>query len=108
MLVYERFDRVFQQPDAYAIFSGAEHVGRVAFKWPADPRNRRLIAYVQLWGGPMVTDDPSGGGYDKRTAAVAEAFREIGANDEAFAGRRISGWFSASDPRAEGRRGIFE
>lgn len=70
--IYDQFDAATAQVGAYAIFKGAEYVGRAVFKYPRDGSGR-LYCYLQSWGAPMVRGYASGGGYDKQTAAFESA-----------------------------------
>lgn len=76
--IYEQFDKHTRQVGAWAIFKGAESVGRVVIKYPNDGAGR-LYAYVQVWGAPMVRSWASGYGYDKASAAVGDASERLSA-----------------------------
>lgn len=71
--IYALHDKAFNRVSAYVILDKAgEPVAKVAFKFPADGAGR-LYAYVHWLGVPMVRGFAGGYGYDKRSAAVADA-----------------------------------
>lgn len=71
--VYEQHDKAFQNVSAYVVLDkNGEHVASVKFKFPRDGAGR-LYAYVHWIGLQMVRGSASGYGYDKRSAAVADA-----------------------------------
>lgn len=74
--IYELHDKAFARVSAYVVWvrsgDGPKIVAKVAFKRPADGAGR-LYAYVHWIGAPMVRGFAAGGGYDKKTAAVASA-----------------------------------
>lgn len=75
--IYTQHDAAFARVSAFVILDGqGERVATVALKYPADGAGR-LYAYVHLIGVPMVRGFASGGGYDKRSAAVASAIGKI-------------------------------
>jgi hypothetical protein len=74
--IYEQHDRAFARVEAFALVRNRHQAGKIAFKFPADGAGR-LWAYVHLYGFPMVRGFASGGGYDKRTAACADAARKL-------------------------------
>lgn len=74
--IYDQHDAAFRQVSAFVIMKGKERVATVALKYPADGAGR-LYAYVQWLGIEMVRGHASGGGYDKRSAAVAVAARKM-------------------------------
>lgn len=71
-MVYEQHRKAFDRVEAFVILKDGERVATVAFKFPADGASR-LYAYVHWLGLEMVRGTASGGGYDKRTAAIASA-----------------------------------
>lgn len=78
--IYDQHSRAFARVSAYVIMNGADRVGTVAIKFPADGAGR-LYAYVHIHGAPMVRGWAGGGGYDKRSAAVASALERHEAPD---------------------------
>lgn len=71
--VYEQHDKAFAKVSAYIVLDKSRApVAKVAFKFPADGAGR-LYAYVHWIGLPMVRGFAGGYGYDKRSAAVANA-----------------------------------
>jgi hypothetical protein len=96
--IYDQHSAAFSNVSAFVIL-GKEtddkgnpvRVATVALKFPKDGAGR-LYAYVHWFGLPMVRGFAAGGGYDKRTAAVAAAIRNAKAdmNDAAQDPARIS------------------
>lgn len=74
--IYELHDKAFARVSAFVILKDGERVATVAFKFPADGAGR-LYAYVHYLGIPMVRGFAGGYGYDKRSAAVANAVKRI-------------------------------
>jgi hypothetical protein len=75
--IYDQFDKAFNRVSAYVILDkSGECVAKVAFKFPADGAGR-LYAYVHWLGVPMVRGFAGGYGYDKRSAAVANAVNKM-------------------------------
>lgn len=74
--IYAQHDAAFARVSAYVIAHKGEKVATVAFKFPADGPGR-LCAYVHWIGVPMVRGFAGGYGYDKRSAACAEAARKL-------------------------------
>lgn len=74
--IYEQHDKAFSQVSAYVILKDGARVATVAFKFPKDGAGR-LYAYVHWFGTQMVRGYAGGYGYDKRSAAVAEAARKL-------------------------------
>lgn len=84
--IYRQHDASFSAVSAYVIAKDGKRVATVAFKFPRDGAGR-LLAYVHFLGLKMVRGWASGGGYDKRSAACADAARRInntGGDGEAF------------------------
>ncbi len=89
--IYTQHDAAFSRVSAFVILdSNGTRRATVAIKYPADGAGR-LYAYVHWIGVEMKRGYASGGGYDKRTAAVSAAARKIewpidtGSNSDAFA-----------------------
>jgi len=89
--IYTQHDAAFRAVSAFVILNGAgERVATVAIKFPADGAGR-LYAYVHWLGVEMKRGHANGYGYDKRSAAIANAARKIewpvdmGSNSDAFA-----------------------
>jgi hypothetical protein len=81
--IYEQHAAAFANVSAYVIMRDGSRVATIAFKFPRDGAGR-LYAYVHWLGFPMVRGWAGGGGYDKRSAAVASAAKLIKAPDPAF------------------------
>lgn len=74
--IYDQHAKAFANVSAYVIMKGADRVATVAFKYPRDGASR-LWAYVHWIGTPMVRGYAGGYGYDKHSAACADAARKI-------------------------------
>lgn len=74
--IYDQHDAAFSRVSAYVIAKDGKRVATIAFKRPADGVGR-LYAYVQWLGEPMVRGHAVGYGYDKRSAAAADAARRL-------------------------------
>lgn len=88
---YTQHAAAFASVSAFVILNRAcERVATVAFKFPRDGAGR-LYAYVHWIGVEMKRGHAGGYGYDKRSAAVADAARRIswpvdtGSGSDAFA-----------------------
>lgn len=75
--IYEQHKRAFRDVSAHAVVHGSDVVATIAFKYPRDGASR-LYAYVHWRGSEMVRGVANGGGYDKHTAACADAAKKIG------------------------------
>ena len=75
--IYTQHAAAFASVSAFVILNRAgERVATVAFKFPRDGAGR-LYAYVHWIGAQMKRGHANGCGYDKRSAAVADAARRI-------------------------------
>lgn len=74
--IYDQHDAAFSRVSAYVIAKDGERVATIAFKLSADGAGR-LYAYVQWLGEPMARGHADGYGYDKRSAACADAARRL-------------------------------
>ncbi|NSZ73901.1 hypothetical protein G6L74_09125 [Agrobacterium tumefaciens] len=75
--IYDQFDKAFNRVSAYVVLDkSGECVAKIAFKFPTDGAGR-LYAYVHWLGVPMVRGYAGGYGYDKRSAAVANAVNKM-------------------------------
>ena len=74
--IYEQHRAAFANVSAYVIIKDGERVATIAFKFPKDGAGR-LYAYAHWIGLEMVRGFASGGGYDKRTAACADAGKRL-------------------------------
>lgn len=74
--IYRLHDAAFAQVAAYVVLLNGEKVASVALKFPRDGAGR-LFAYVHWTGTEMVRAYAGGGGYDKRSAAIASAVRKL-------------------------------
>jgi hypothetical protein len=77
--IYDQHRAAFAQVSAYVIFREGERVATIALKFPRDGAGL-LYAYVHWMGEPMVRGWAGGGGYDKRSAACADASRRLPAS----------------------------
>ena len=69
------FDRVTADDNAWAIFKGSEPVAKVFIRYGgrSSPNGLTVRAFVHVLGLPMVRGISRGGGYDMKSAAVADA-----------------------------------
>ena len=75
--IYDQHEKAFANVAAYVILdSKREKVATVAIKFPNDGAGR-LYAYVHWIGAQMVRGFAAGGGYDKRSAACADAMSKV-------------------------------
>lgn len=86
--IYDQHAIAFSNVSAYVIINGAgERVATIAFKFPKDGAGR-LWCYLHWIGAEMVRDYAGGYGYDKRSAAIANANDKL--KDIANIGRVVS------------------
>mgnify|MGYP000855203912 CR=1 FL=1 len=78
--IYEQHTAAFANVSAYVVLKDGELVAKIAFKFPKDGAGR-LYAYVHWLGSEMVRGSASGYGYDKRSAAVADAAHKVKLDD---------------------------
>lgn len=76
MDIYKQHESAFARVSAFVILKDGERVATIALKFPADGSGR-LYAYVHWIGLEMVRGFAPGGGYDKRSAAIASAARKM-------------------------------
>lgn len=76
MNIYDAHQKAFANVSAFVILKDGERVATVAFKFPRDGAGR-LYAYVHWIGIEMVRGSASGYGYDKRSAAVESAVKQM-------------------------------
>lgn len=74
--IYDQHDKAFNRVSAFVVMRDGERVATVAIKFPADGAGR-LYAYTHWIGLQMVRGFANGYGYDKRSAAVADAICKI-------------------------------
>lgn len=74
--IYKQHESAFARVSAYVVTRDGERVATIAFKYPQDGAGR-LYAYVHWLGLPMVRGFAGGYGYDKRSAACANAAKKI-------------------------------
>lgn len=73
--IYAQHQAAFSRVSAYVIMKDGQKVATVAFKFPADGAGR-LYAYAHWLGMEMCRGSANGYGYDKRSAACADAARK--------------------------------
>lgn len=78
--IYSQHEAAFAQVSAFVVLKDGERVATIAFKFPRDGAGR-LYAYVHWIGIEMTRGQASGGGYDKKSAAVASAVERMRAKD---------------------------
>ena len=71
--IYEMHAKAFPTVTAYAVLRGGKPVAKIAFKTSAT--STRVWVYVHYLGTPMVRACADGGGYDKHTAAIENAYK---------------------------------
>lgn len=74
--IYDQHKAAFANVWAYVIARNGKKVATIAFKYPRDGAGR-LYAYVHWLGVPMVRGFAQGYGYDKNSAAVANATKKL-------------------------------
>jgi len=80
--IYDKHARAFKNVSAFVVLdSDANRVATIAFKFPNDGASR-LNCYLHVMGVAMVKGHADGYGYDKRSAALANAARRVGDYDE--------------------------
>lgn len=70
--IYDQHDKAFARVSAHVIIKDGERVATVAFKYPTDGAGR-LQCFLHVLALPMVKGTASGYGYDKASAAFADA-----------------------------------
>ncbi len=85
--IYDQHDTAFKSVSAFVIMKDNERVATVAFKFPSDGAGR-LYCYLHVLGISMVRGMATGYGYDKKSAAFADAA-------EKQANVKLEGWQSA-------------
>lgn len=70
--VYDQHRASFSNVSAYVITYGGERVATIAFKFGTS-----VIAYVHWCGVPMRRGRAGGSGYDRQSAACADALRRV-------------------------------
>lgn len=70
--IYDQHDAAFKNVSAFVVMENGERVATVAFKFPADGAGR-LYCYFHVIGLAMVRGTANGYGYDKKSAAFADA-----------------------------------
>lgn len=71
--IYDQHRAAFPSVSAYAVVSKrGERIASIAFKFPRDGAGR-LYCYLHVFGVEMSRGWAGGGGYDKKSAAAAEA-----------------------------------
>jgi len=90
--IYDQHRAAFANVSAYVIMRNGEKIATIAVKYPRDGAGR-LWAYVHYFGTQMTRGYAGGYGYDKTTAAIADAARRI---------KPIDNSALAADMKAEG------
>lgn len=70
--IYAQHDAAFKAVSAYLVLRDGKPVAKVAFKF-----GTAVTAYVHWFGIEMAKGRAVGGGYDRQSAAVADAARKI-------------------------------
>jgi hypothetical protein len=74
--VYEKHSKAFELVSAGALVVDGVQVGTLAFKFPKDGAGR-LTCFFHIHGSIMVVGTASGWGYDKKSAALEDACRNL-------------------------------
>ena len=74
--IYDQHSTTFKSVSAYVVALNGERVATIAFKFPKDGAGR-LTVYAHWLGVSMVKGTATGYGYDKCSAALANASRKI-------------------------------
>jgi hypothetical protein len=74
--VYDQHRAAFSNVSAHVILKDGEPVATIAFKFPRDGAGR-VYAYVHWTGTEMIRGFAGGYGYDKQTAALADAANKL-------------------------------
>lgn len=74
--IYKQHAAAFSQVSAYAVVRDGQRVASISFKFPRDGAGR-LYAYVHWLGTEMVRGYAGGYGYDKKSAAAANAAQKL-------------------------------
>jgi hypothetical protein len=90
--IYDQHRTAFSNVSAYVILRDGDKIATIAIKYPRDGAGR-LWAYVHYLGAEMARGAAGGYGYDKTTAAIADAARRIKPIDHSVL---------AADMKAEG------
>jgi len=101
--IYEQHGAAFNRVAAYVVLHDGKHVANVAFKFPADGAGR-LYAYVHWLGLEMTRGFAGVGGYDKRSAAVANAGDKTPLGLDGATGLRVDPKHKWNDFRWAARR----
>ena len=105
--IYDHHAKAFNRVSAYVILRNGERVATIAFKFPADGAGR-LYAYVHWLGVPMVRGFAGGFGYDKRTAACADAVKRIELIDRSVEAHNLAKQGHTLAAQAEAMRAIAD
>jgi hypothetical protein len=70
--IYSRHDRAFANVSAFVIIDDGVKVATVSFKF-----GNAVTAFVHWLGAEMVAGRAGGGGYDRKSAACADAARKL-------------------------------
>jgi hypothetical protein len=73
--IYKQHESAFRHVSAYVVMKDGEREATIAFKFPRDGAGR-LYCYLHVLGLPMVRGMAGGYGYDKRSAALADAAKK--------------------------------
>jgi hypothetical protein len=79
--IYKQHTAAFANVSAFVILKDGKRVATIAFKYPRDSAGR-LYAYVHWLGTEMVRGFAGGYGYDKASAACANAAPKLEFTDD--------------------------
>lgn len=101
--IYEQHMAAFSRVAAYVVLHDGKQVANVAIKYPTDGAGR-LYAYVHWLGLEMTRGFAGGGGYDKASAAVANAVDKTPLGLDGIMGLRVDPKHKWNDFRRAARR----
>ena len=75
-----------QSVTAIALFYEGDYAGKIVANWSDNPAGSVCTATMGVWKGPLSymsgTGKAGGGGYDKLSAAIADALMRAGLHDQ--------------------------
>lgn len=74
--IYKRHESAFSSVSAYVVLLNGERVATIAYKFPKDGAGR-LYCYAHWLGTEMTRGHANGYGYDKKSAAAADAAKRM-------------------------------
>lgn len=101
MDIYAKFDSATKSFTAAALIRNGKPVGRIVLKFGS-----ACTAFVHIWGTEMASGRASGHGYDKASAAVVDACRNLnGRSLDTKDPEAIAAWKALLDAFCDRRSG---